>query len=829
LEKDILCCSIEEKKDYIDCILADNSLDSMELVAKLIDLLKDDNYEVREKAAQSIVRAKNNSPVKQLLKAIASDDPNYRNSAAETLILIGEAIIPFLIDELDSDDKDVRKFLVDVMGEIKSEKAVPYLIAAIDDLDENVAEGACESLGKIGSAEAVDALIHALTKGEWLQFSAIEAMGKIGDPKSVPYIINIMQRSSDCIKYVAIEALGNIKDELAVDPILKEINNKNPEIFRTVILSLKNILKNSEILQNERIKVENLEFLSSKLKKIYKTSNDFELKKAILQIVAFFRLEECYETLLIESTSLDQEISDKAIDAALIIGQDLISFIFEILDKMSENPDFELETAMLYLLGEIGIQANEENLRYLQKYLSRSEEELREVCIQTLERIYSIEKLDFLEEYLSDESGNVRKVIMEVFAKHKKLIKWENIFKILNDKYNDVRNSGIDYCVSINSSIINEKIISEIKNNIENLDEKYLEILIKICGKLNISESVELIIESIETHNNLRNSGIEALGTITSKKAVNYLIMRLKDKDVISKKLASDALGKLKSDKAIPELIKLINDDDSWVRFFTINALSKFKNNDIKTNFLRRLENEDSNHVIIEILSGLGQYEIDNNLSPLIYKYVEHEDKDVAGAAILAMKNLISEPEIRSKLLEKLKTNSWKIKSAILEIFEDVDISEAEIIKILPLIKDDNILVKEKAVAITSKYGDYSMVAPIMSTMIEENLGEITFKILAEAKEQNYSEFIRGLYSKSDSIRIFTANALTIIADAYSENDLLNGIKDSNWKVRYFCAEALGNIKSKKSIDSLLRLVDDENKYVMEAALRAIKKIGGQL
>lgn len=823
MKKEFSCCNASEKLNWINEIINNKSKEKM---PELIEMLKDNNFEVREKAAEALVAFENDSTIDELLKAIATDDPNYRNSAIEALILMGEKTIPFLINELDNSGKDVRKFIVDVMGHIKSDKAVPFLIKMVDDEDENVSQGACESLGKIASVKAVDKLIEALTKGEWLQFSAIEALGKIGENKAVPYIINIMMRSNDWIKYVAIEALGNMKNEMAIQPLINELNTENEEILNSIFFSIEKIITNSNIFNKEKIYIDNVNIIVTKLKKIYTNTIDRNLKKALLKIASYFKVKCCYEKIIEEIISSDQEISDTAIDAIIELGNEIIPVLEKMLDE-SKDKNFELEIGILFLFGEI-VKDDDKILNKVLEYLKRSEEEIREVALQSAVKISKIKTIEMVSKYIDDESGNIRKTALDILTHFKIEINYDKIIEKLNDKYKDVQMAASNYCIKMNKEELNHIIIEKLENQLVNFKENFAKNLIEICGKLKLKSSVGTIITLMEERENLKIFGIHALGNIQSKMGLDYLLEKIHDKDVVIKKLAADALGKINFENAIPDLLKMLDDNDSWVRYFSANALNNFQNNMIRDEFLNKLEYETTSHVIIEMLSGLNKYDIPLEKENHFSKFLEEKDEDVSAVAISCYKNYVKKNKnIRMKIFDKLKTDSWKIKNAVLDIIEGEKLDKEEIIKVLPLIKDDNMLVKEKALSIIGFNGEISLVVPMISTMMEESLEEITMDILSNAKEKDYDSLIQGLNSEYDSIRIFTANAMTIIADERAEQSLINALKDENWKVRYFCAEALGNIKSKNAIDYLLRLVEDENKYVMEAALRAIKQIGG--
>ena len=74
--------------------------------------------------------------------------PDLRNSAVEALERLGRLAVPVLSLHMDDDDHDVRKFVVDILGNVGDAAAVPLLIKALDDPDPNVSAAAAENLGQ---------------------------------------------------------------------------------------------------------------------------------------------------------------------------------------------------------------------------------------------------------------------------------------------------------------------------------------------------------------------------------------------------------------------------------------------------------------------------------------------------------------------------------------------------------------------------------------------------------------------------------------------------------------------------------------------------------
>ena len=75
-----------------------------------------------------------------------------------------ESAVPVLSLHMEDEDHDVRKFVVDILGNMGDVAAVPLLIKALDDRDPNVSAAAAENLGKIGDARAIPNLVRGTGK-----------------------------------------------------------------------------------------------------------------------------------------------------------------------------------------------------------------------------------------------------------------------------------------------------------------------------------------------------------------------------------------------------------------------------------------------------------------------------------------------------------------------------------------------------------------------------------------------------------------------------------------------------------------------------------------
>lgn len=187
-------------------------------VTALTTALQDTNKGVRDGAYRSLVSIGGPIVARALAHYIADHDIVTRNLASKLLMKIGQdavaAILPFLQDE----DKDVRKFAVDILGEIRNQKSVNQLLPLLRDEDPNVIVSTLEALGNIGSANSVGSICLAFEENSFARASAADALGRIADSSAAGFLLGkLRQAKADpsydpVVLFALIEALGCVGD-----------------------------------------------------------------------------------------------------------------------------------------------------------------------------------------------------------------------------------------------------------------------------------------------------------------------------------------------------------------------------------------------------------------------------------------------------------------------------------------------------------------------------------------------------------------------------------------------------------------------------------------
>ncbi len=215
--------------DRISAIETLTKLDHPLAYQTLIEALQHPLLDVRTRVAIQLAQVKETKAISILLEAIRDgyrgENSNLLGSAANALIQMGNVAIPDLLEALHSNDKSIRRYAAQALGEIGDAISIPELLEALHDEDENVRDSAAQALGEIGDAISIPELLEALhDEGKYVRESAAKALGRIGDTSALPGLLEALYDNYVNVQIKAIEALGKIGDASAVPGLLKSLS-----------------------------------------------------------------------------------------------------------------------------------------------------------------------------------------------------------------------------------------------------------------------------------------------------------------------------------------------------------------------------------------------------------------------------------------------------------------------------------------------------------------------------------------------------------------------------------------------------------------------------
>jgi HEAT repeat protein len=158
-----------------------------------------------------------------------------------------------------------------------------------------------------------------------------------------------------------------------------------------------------------------------------------------------------------------------------------------------------------------------------------------------------------------------------------------------------------------------------------------------------------LILALKDSDEQVRRDATETLGNIVSDRAVELLILALKDADDDVRRNAVKALGMIGSDKAVESLILALKNPNSWVRSNAEEALSKIGSDKAVESLILSLKDSDK-QVRSNAAGALGKIGSDKAVESLILS-LKDSDKQVRSNAAGALGKIGSDKAVESLIL----------------------------------------------------------------------------------------------------------------------------------------------------------------------------------
>lgn len=597
-----------------------------ESVPYLLSTLGDADWRVRKTSVESFLKIGGKRVIDALISSLSiQDNAGARNSAIEALTRIGKEAVPSLINSFEGAHHDVRKFIVDILGEIGDRKAVPLLIEALKDTDDNVRASAVEHLGKMGDENAIGPLIEILKGKElWLSYPAAEALGNIGNPKVLEPLIDALKEKP--IREAALKGLGALGDKRAVSSMMGYLKDPSRSIRETTLLNIIEISRKNpgdkEIIAEIREKTDN-EVIGHLLEALRRER--IQIRSAAARLLGWIGDERAVGPLIALLT--EEELQDEAMDALITLGKSgsnnsILSYL--------NDPDEIVRRCIADVLGEIGDTAS------------------------TLSLIES----------LSDEDGHVRGRAALALGKIKDRRAIIPLMGLLTDEYEDVQEAAVNALAETGVEI--EKILPYLSTK-ETTLRKNIALLL---GKLKAKEAVLSLGFALKDEDpEVREAVVSALGMIGGQEAGRFLTLALTDEEARVRRAAALAIGEIGYQRGVNSLIILIRDEDSDVRVAAVRGLGELKNPSALIPLIELLKDKDP-LVRISAIEALGEIG-DREAIPSLSNILKEDDPELRKTAIKALSkmvlNQVQDLEILRIILPSLSDTDWSVRKATVE------------------------------------------------------------------------------------------------------------------------------------------------------------------
>lgn len=582
-------------------------------IPALLKAMEDYSWRIRKLASDILIE---NFPLPEYINGLIrllymEDNAGARNSAIESLIRLGKMATPYLIKAFGTDNRDVRKFIIDILGQTKDRKVIPLLLQGLKDEDENVRASAVEHLGQMGEAKVVDALIEILCGDDvWTAFPAADALGRIGDRKAIPYLLRSL--SVKALREPVIAALGRLADPDTLEHVIPFILDKSRTIQEVALKTVETFYHRG--IPAEAISRELQKYGSEMAERLLSMawSKRDEIRASAIMLLGLLRDESTLPSLL--DLSMDERFSDDVKRAIIFIGKNNPSALLPFL----ETDNIHKKRFIIEAMAEIAAQ---EYYTHFKALVVDRDGHIRAMSAIGLARIANPEAIDLILPLLSDPYEDVQEAAISALSLFGKEIDIDRLTNLLFDRDTRLRKNAAILIGKIGASETVNSLGFALKD--EDLSVRYA--VTEALSALGVDEANRYLLVALTDESpGIRASAAIGLASSSGKEAVEPLILLLNDSDDSVRVAAAKALGMTGDAKAIPALIKALNDRNGFVVTTAIMALGRLGGGDARDALIKMIDSDDREIRRTAIRSLASFDDTDNLILPFLF------DKDWA-------------------------------------------------------------------------------------------------------------------------------------------------------------------------------------------------------
>lgn len=561
-------------------------------VPLLYQALGDDSWRVRKEAVELFLRlpapGRLAGEIVELLHS--QDNAGLRNAAVEILTRLGRQAVPELLEELDCSDHDVRKFALDILGEIGDPEAASAMIVALDDSDQNVRAAAAENLGKLRSPEAVPALIAALPEADLLlRFTILEALGQIGGQVPVEGLLALGEEK--LVRKALFDCLGRVGGAEAVPILVEGLVDAMHNVRAAAALALQAIATHDEGQVAGAMHSLAGEAAAEALCELLQHSR-LEVRRAAVTLLGWcgkgphvLHLLELFE---------DDALREAAMQALSTVGRQVACSLTDLWPEA----DARRRTYLAYVFGEAGCA---EGAPLLAAALVDPEPNLRLMAARALGQV--------------GDGGDLKP-----------------LFAALGDEVEEVREAALQALCRI-APECRQDAFDALRPLLEDARPELRVAAVTLLGRLDGPEAGPLLNFALKDEAPaVRGAAVRAIEERPDEDQVPSLMLALTDEDADVRRLAAEALGASSDPAAVSALELALRDEDIWVRAATVRALGRL-GGAAAGELVRQALGDAVGLVAIAALETLADLTPDHFYGHAV-QALDHADEEVVNAAI---------------------------------------------------------------------------------------------------------------------------------------------------------------------------------------------------
>ncbi len=543
----------------------------------------------------------------------AEENAGLRNAAVEILTRMGRDSVPMLLGQARCPDHEVRKFIIDILGDIDDPEAVPVLITGLDDEDSNVRAAAAENLGKLKSAEAVPKLLKAMHHQDLLlQFTILEALSRIASPVSLNDLLPY--KDEKLLRKALIDCLGKAGDDSAVAELVVSLTDSMRNVREAALLALVSIhgrYPDAVVAQLSQCeKGPAAVAVSGYLDDEYNEP----LKRATVQVLGWLGAADSVVPLLkmLDYESLQQE----ALAALVDIGGGNCQELLATWAKVEGNQ----RAYLAYVIGEAGCS---EGLSMLQDGLLSEDNQIVRMSAYALGKIGTVQMLPNLVACLRSESSEVQEAANEALIALGKSFPEESFIALeplLTD--NDPRQRM--FAVMVLRELDNPAVLDTLGLALKDSAVEVRRAAVKVFERFDVSDHIGALLLSLTDEDaEVRRTIIEILGNCNNEDALDGLQLALQDDDVWVRASAVRGLGRIAGSRSCSLVESVLKDPVGLVSIAALETLSTLAGAGAVNHMVTALDHSDE-EVVTAAMNLLTHYGSEDWINDHAERLINH-------------------------------------------------------------------------------------------------------------------------------------------------------------------------------------------------------------
>lgn len=188
-------------------------------------LLTDPDRGVREAASHVLVLCLNEKAASLTATHIQSMNIAVRNLAGDALVRMQSIAVNALIPYVESVDKDVRKFAIDILAQLPATtESIAKIAAHLRDTDRNVVCACVDALGGLHARQYVGELLELYDEAEYVRPNVVSAAAKMQEDANLQFFVKALSDQDPIVQLAAVDALSTRKDQDIMSILLQKLN-----------------------------------------------------------------------------------------------------------------------------------------------------------------------------------------------------------------------------------------------------------------------------------------------------------------------------------------------------------------------------------------------------------------------------------------------------------------------------------------------------------------------------------------------------------------------------------------------------------------------------